>query len=105
MVGDDDAGPVLVQRLTAFDLKAEAICVLEGPDEPTDDPAGETGPVSRGPLPQRDVGSARTARRPPAHPGRLATDPEPAFPSERLQVLSPSRMASAPRPSPPQPVT
>ena len=58
--------------------------------------------MSRGQRPPCTSGSARrpgqghpgagpetdTARGPPARPGRLATDPELAFPSENLQVLS-----------------
>lgn len=72
-----------------------------GPD-PTDDAVGRPRPCEqRAALLQRDVGSAHTARRPPAHPGRLATDPEPTFPSGAFQVLSLSRMASAPAPHPP----
>lgn len=49
MVGNDDAGAVHRQLLTALHLKAEAVQVLEGPDEPRDDAEGETGREQRPP--------------------------------------------------------
>lgn len=40
VVGDDDTGVVHLQLLAALYLKAKAIDVLEGPDEPADDAEG-----------------------------------------------------------------
>ena len=44
MVGNDDTGAVLLQLLAALYLKAKAVQVLEGPDEPTDDAEEGDGP-------------------------------------------------------------
>lgn len=79
VVGDDDAGPVLVQCLTAFDLEAQAVYILEGPDKPTDDAAGETGPVREGRCP-----GVTWALRP--QPG----DPQPTLAGWPLTLSPPS---------------
>lgn len=40
MVRDDDARTIHLQLLLAADLKAKAIHILEGPNEPADDAEG-----------------------------------------------------------------